>query len=290
MSDQLVQPDQPDQPDQPIPSDPQVDDRILASLEEDELEEFLLRGHRQIRRLLHELVSNHALISVHLLPGGISFLSTILTLSDDEDWVFLDTSSDEIIYRRCLQAERLFCVTQLNKIRIQFRLTNAIEAPLDGRPALAAPVPDEILRLQRRDTFRLQVPLSHHLKCVLPAPENDDDDENGSDSENGQYQKNQKKYFELPVIDISAGGLSIEIPFNKTAPVVGDQINGCCLKLSSNLINVNLEVRNQSRRFLANGKEVLRLGCSFVSLPIQTSNQIQRYIYQIEREMRAHEV
>ncbi|MCL2589620.1 MAG: flagellar brake protein [Betaproteobacteria bacterium] len=260
----------------------QIDNKFLVSLQEDELEEFLLRGRHQIRQLLRELINSRSLVSVHLLPGGLSFLSTIIMLSGGEDWIFLDTSSNETIYRRSLQAERLLCVTQLNKIRIQFRLSNFMEVSAEGHPTLAAPVPDEILRLQRRDAFRLQIPLFHNLKCILPAQENEHSHE--------QSQKNRKKSSEVPVIDISAGGLSIEIPLSKTAPVVGDQIAGCYLKLSGSLIGVDLEIRNYGRRILGNGKEVLRLGCSFVSLPIQIANQIQRYIYQIERELRAHEI
>ena len=249
-------------------------------MQEDGLEEFILRGHRQIRRLLHELISNHALISVHLIPGGLSFLSTIVALSKDEEWIFLDASPDEAIHRRCLQAERLLCVTQLNKIRIQFRLLNGTEISLGGHPTLAAPIPDEILRLQRRDAFRLRVPLSHDLKCILPVQENEHDLQHG-------HEKIRKKGTEVPVIDISAGGLSMEVPFSKTTPIVGDQINGCYLKLPGDLIAVNLEIRNHGSRILANGKDILRLGCSFISLPVQAANQIQRYIYQTERELRA---
>jgi len=253
----------------------QDDKKLLVSLQENGLEKFLLYGHRQICRLLQEMVSSRALISVHLFPCGLSFLSNIITLSENEDWVFLDTSSNETIFRRSLEAERLICVTQLDKICVQFRLSNVTEIPLEGRPALAAPVPKEILRLQRRDAFRLQVPFSHNLKCILPAQEH----------EHGQ--KGRKKSIEASVINISVGGLSLEIPFGKTVPAVGDQINGCYLKLSDKLVSVDLEVRNQGRHLLANGKEILRLGCSFVSLPTQTANQIQRYIYHIERELRA---
>ncbi|MDR2926523.1 MAG: flagellar brake protein [Azoarcus sp.] len=256
----------------------QIDEKPLASLREDGLEEFFLRGRRQICRLLQELISNHSLVSVHLLPGELSFLSTVITLSEDEEWVFLDSSPNEVIHRHSLQAEHLLCVTQLNKIRIQFRLPNATEVLVDGRPALVAPVPKEILRLQRRDTFRLQVPLSLELKCILPAQ---DDEPSGNRKPNWE-----KKGIEVSVVDISAGGLSMEIPFSKTAPVVGDQIIGCCLKLPKDLISINLEIRNQGRHILANGKEMLRLGCSYVSLPIQDANRIQRYIYQVERELR----
>ncbi|MDR2209246.1 MAG: flagellar brake protein [Azoarcus sp.] len=254
---------------------PQTNDRLLVSLQEDGLEEFLLRGNRQVRQLLQELVRNHSLISVHLLPGSLSFLSTILTLSDDEEWIFLDPSPNETIYRRSLKAERLLCITQLNKIRIQFRLHNVVEIPVGNHPALAAPVPNEVLRLQRRDAFRLQVPLSHNLKCVLPEQEN-------------EHAEFRKKGIEVSVIDISAGGLSMELPISKTSPSVGDRIIGCHLKLPDHLIKLDLEVRNHGLRILANGKQMLRLGCSFISLPTQSANQIQRYIYQIEREMRAN--
>jgi len=259
----------------------QVNEKFLGSLQEDGLEEFLVRGHPQIRRLFQELIKSHSLLSVHLLPSGLSFLSTIITLSEDEEWLFLDPSPNETIHRRCLQAERLLCVTQLSKIRIQFRLHNSIEVSLEDHPALAAPIPNEILRLQRRDAFRLQVPLSHDLKCILPTREYEQDHRR-------DYDKSRKKGIEVPVIDISAGGLSLEIPLNGTSPVVGDQINGCYLKLPGDLIAVNLEIRNQGRRIHSNGKEALRLGCSFIALPIQAANQIQRYIYQIEREARAY--
>ncbi|MDR2015965.1 MAG: flagellar brake protein [Azoarcus sp.] len=259
----------------------QIDERLLVPSQENELEEFFLRGRRQIRQLLQELINSHALISVHLLPGELSFLSTIVTLSDDEEWIFLDASPNETIYRRSLQAERLLCVTQLNKIRVQFRLTNAIEIPVGSHPALAALIPEEVLRLQRRDAFRLQVPLSHDLRCILPTPENE---------QHHNHAGFRKKGIEVPVIDISAGGLSMELPFSKTAPVVGDRINGCRLKLPEHLIKLDLEVRNHGLRILANGKQMLRLGCSYVSPPTQAANQIQRYIYQIEREMRASRV
>jgi c-di-GMP-binding flagellar brake protein YcgR len=259
----------------------QVDDSFFVSLREDGLEEFLLRGRRQIRQLLQELISNNALISVHLLPGGLSFLSTIIALSDDEEWIFIDTSPNEAIYRRSLQAERLLCVTQLNKIRIQFRLHNVMESSVGSHPAIAAPIPGEVLRLQRRDAFRLQVPLSHELKCVLPAQENEHNHNHDHD-----HAGLRKKSIEVPVIDISAGGLSLELPFSKTSPVVGDKIIGCRLKLPDHLIKIDLEVRNHGFRILGNGKQMLRLGCSFISLPTQAANQIQRFIYQIEREMR----
>ncbi|MDR2092350.1 MAG: flagellar brake protein [Azoarcus sp.] len=249
---------------------------VLEPMHEDGLEHYLLRGRQQIRHLLQDMIDARALISIHILPGSLSFLSTLIMLSEDEERLFLDASSSEAIHRRVLEAERLLCITQLNKIRIQFRVSSIAEVPLEGRPALVAPLPSEILRLQRRDAFRLMVPISHKLKCLLPE----------SARETGGAET-RERVVEIPVIDVSASGLSLEIPASKTAPGVGDTIKDCSLKLPGGLISVNLEVRNHSRRILGDGREMLRLGCSFIGLPTHAANQIQRYIYQTEREIRS---
>lgn len=248
----------------------------IAPIQGDDLDHYLLRGRQQIRQLLQELITARALISVHLLPGGLSFLSVVLTLSDDEEWLFLDASPSEIIHHRALEAERLLCVTQLDRIRIQFRVSGIAEMQLDGHTALAAPIPTEILRLQRRDAFRLQVPLSHNLKCILPAR-----------GEGPGEPETPLRTIEAPVIDISASGLSLEVPASKTPPTVGEIIDGCRLKLPGDPVGISLEVRYHGRRILGDGREVVRLGCSFVSLPTHAANQIQRYIYQTEREIRS---
>ena len=253
-----------------------------TSFQGEDLEQYLLRGRREIRQLLQELIATRALISVHLQPGGLSFLSTLITLSEDEGWLFLDASPSETIRRRALDAEFMLCVTQLNKVRIQFHITNGSELQVEGRPALAVPVPDELMRLQRRDAFRLQVPLSHNLICVLPSQ--------GPRYADGKTvaRPSRSQTTDAVVVDISASGMSIEIPFNKSTPTVGDQYENCQLRLPrDNMLEVTLEVRNYGRRIHGNGKEVLRLGCSFVSPPTQAAKVIQHYIFQTQREIKA---
>ncbi|GHT84462.1 hypothetical protein FACS1894116_05110 [Betaproteobacteria bacterium] len=254
----------------------------IAPLQDANLEQYLLRGRHGVRQLLQDLITSRALISVHLQPGGLSFLSTLISLSEDKNWLFLDASPSETIRRRALDAEFMLCVTQLNKVRIQFHLSNASEMLIEGRPALSVPVPDELIRLQRRDAFRLQVPLSHNLICVLPPQ--------GARYVDGKTvtRSIRPQATDALVVDISASGVSIEIPFNKSTPTVGDQYENCQLRLPrDNMLEVTLEVRNYGRRIQGNGKEVLRLGCSFISPTPQAEKQIQHYIFQTQREIRA---
>jgi c-di-GMP-binding flagellar brake protein YcgR len=249
---------------------------VFAQMHEDELEHYLLHGRQQIRHLLQDMIDARALISVHMLPGALSFLSTLIALSEDEEWLFLDASPSKAIQQHAMEAERLLCITQLNKIRIQFRVSDSTEVLIDGHTAIASPIPQEILRLQRRDAFRLVVPISHKLKCLLPEPEWEIGDTEDRD-----------RTIEVPVIDVSASGLSLELPAGKITPDIGDTIDGCYLKLPGELIGITLEIRYHDRRILSDGREILRLGCSFIALPTHAANQIQRYIYQTEREIRA---
>lgn len=238
----------------------------------DNLEKYLVHGRRQIRQLLQGLIDGHSLISAHISPGKDAFLTALVTLSDDEDWVFLDVSPDAKINQQVAQAEKLICVTQLNKIRIQFSVDSITPMQLDGRPAFAVQVPGQMVRLQRREFYRLHIPLSHGISCSLPA--------DGADS----------TPTDVRVIDISEGGLALQLPQNNAPYKIGTLINDCVLHLlDSTTIVVRLEVRNVTAQTSRTGVQTTRVGCRFVELPHPADTQIQRYILRTERELNAKE-
>lgn len=233
------------------------------------LEQYLLHGRRQIRQLLQELIDGHALINAHPTPGKSAFLTALITLSEDDGWLFFDVSPDPVINRHCLQAEQLTCATEFERIRIQFTLSKITEVQVEGRAAFAAPVPDTVLRLQRREYYRLHVPLAHGLVCHLPAA--------------GEDPLPQR--IEARVLDISAGGLALHLPSGNTGLSIGCTLEDCRLTLpQGEPLSVRLEVRNVSRQNGRNGSETLRVGCRFVDLPPAGDTHIQRYIFRTERE------
>lgn len=233
------------------------------------LDKYLLHGRRQIRQLLQALIDAHALVSVHLLPGGESFLTALVTVSDDEEWLYLDASIDEATNRRAEHAGKLMCVTQLDHIRIQFSLANASVVLLEGRAALKVAVPTQILRLQRRESYRLHVPVTHAAKCSLPRGEGEE-------------------RAEARVIDIGAGGVALQIAPGAIDLELSTELAGCVLKLPDvEPITVSLEVRNIVRQTSRSGVDTLRVGCRFAALPRGADTAIQRYILRTDRELNA---
>lgn len=235
------------------------------------LERFMLHGRRQIAQLLQALIDEHCLIAAHS-GGGHSFVTALIRLDDDS--VLLDVSPDPAANRRALMAERLLCITQLQRIRIQFALRGIAEVIEDGRPALRAPLPDQLLRLQRRESYRLQVPLKHELGVSLKT----------------RNAAREPVQVDSRVIDISAGGIATVVPPGVAEFVIGDKLEDCCLRLpDTDPLTLTLEVRNITPQPQRNGTELLRLGLQFVDLPGNAEARIQRYIFNTERERNAKE-
>ncbi len=187
---------------------------------------------------------------------------------------FLDVSPDTSINRRVLADDRLLCVTQLDRIRIQFALSELQEVSRSGHNAFRAPVPERILRLQRREFFRLQVPIAHAPSCILNAKGVDD----------------TPRQVDARVLDISVGGVALQLPPAVAEFVIGGKLDDCTLRLPElDPIPLHLEVRNINRNVQRSGTELLRLGCQFVGLSRSGENVIQHYIFNTERERNARE-
>ena len=231
---------------------------------------YLVRDARSIRQLLTQLAEKHCLLSVHL-PGGNSFVSTVLALTAREDGLILDRSPDEHINQRATVAERLTCVTRLDGIRIQFEVEGANTFPYDGFEALATPLPDAVLRLQRRECFRLSVPINQPVYCQITLTDND----------------GQKKTHKLRVLDISAGGVALVCPPDENVIAPGMSLDECVLLMPElDAAPVRLKVRNQFTTEGRNGIRMTRTGCEFVDLSGKVATNIQRYIFKVERDRR----
>ncbi|MFT3757614.1 flagellar brake protein [Thauera sp.] len=240
----------------------------------DTIEQYILSGHRQVRQLLQELIEHRALITGHF-GNGRSFLTAALELSDDEDTLVLDASPDADTNRRVLDAPKLVCLTQLEHIRIQFALHDLRESrEKNGRSLFHASVPDEILRLQRRAAYRLSVPLSHAASGQISI----------------RGTAGTPAVLAGRLLDISVGGVALQLPPDASQLVIGERLQDCRLQLPNlDPIIVQLRVCYLNKQEQRSGSQMLRVGLAFVDLPRNIENTIQRYIFNTDRERAARE-
>lgn len=240
----------------------------------DEEEKYLLRGVREIGLVLQSLIDKRALISAYVSPRNHTFPTALISVSPEEGTLLIDGSANDAINRGVTQAHHLTCVSQLDRIHIQFRLTGLSPTRVDGKIAFQADVPDRVLKLQRREFYRLQTSVTEPVTCSIPTAQP------GAESE----------YTDLRVLDISGGGIAVVVPHGHPLFKPYRELEDCLLRLPDvDPILIQLSVRNLFRQLNQNGTETWRAGCQFTSLPRGADVLIQRYIFRLDRQRSARE-
>ncbi len=244
-------------------------------LQTDDNSRYLLRGKTDIVFNLRSLMQKRAMLSAFIDASADSFLTAILAISPDERYLILDAASDDTINRRVEGAEQLICVTQLDKIKIQFAARDLIRIDHEGHDAFRIPMPDLLLRLQRREYYRLTAANPHNLSCLIPI-------------NNGGEQRVIS--VEAAVLDISGGGLAVLMPPGEPPFEPDMEFSDCRLMLpETGPVTTALRVRNIFRITNRDGSVMIRAGCEFIDLPTSMASTIQRYILKTERERNARE-
>ncbi|WP_417070711.1 flagellar brake protein [Niveibacterium terrae] len=241
-------------------------------LEADHYSQFLVHNGREIRQLLRQLASQKALISIYPNRSGDFGLSSLIEVSDSADTFVLDAVGDSDLSARLLGAKSCICITQLDNVKIQFEVKALTLTEFKGGLAYSAEIPETLLRLQRREYFRLIAPVAHALRCLIPQA----------------LPEGKTRWVEARVVDISGGGLSIVAPPAELSMDIDAEFPDCRIELPDSApISTTLRVRNLFRVTQRNGVEVVRAGCQFIGLTGSIENTINRYILRVERERAA---
>ncbi|MFT3737096.1 MAG: flagellar brake protein [Rhodocyclaceae bacterium] len=240
-------------------------------LQADDFAQYLLRDRREIAFVLKQLAARRCMITAYLGDSQRFIMTSVLAVSDDERRIYLDVGNDEALNNETVQAGSLLCVTQLDKVKVQFSINGHKLDRHERFPTFLAPAPEVLLRLQRREYYRMTAPVAHSLVCRIPAPGND-------------------SRVEARVVDISGGGVAVIIPPADMNLTADQKYADCRLDLPDfGPVTATLRVRNIFRITNRNGGDMLRAGCQFEELPPPMANAIQRYILRIERDRKVRE-
>jgi c-di-GMP-binding flagellar brake protein YcgR len=241
-------------------------------LEPGEYNQYMLRTPNEVLLVLRGLFEHVSQITVFFNEGKDMLLTSLAAVADDH--LILDYGPSAEMNRKALEVGRHFCVTALDKVRIQFILREFESVQYQGRTAFRCKLPDEVLRLQRREYYRLTTPIVHPLKCTLPIP----------------LPGGGMHVYEANVFDISGGGLGLAAPPPNIPFAVDMQFANCRIDLPEvGFVTGTLKVKSLYEITLRSGARMHRAGCEFVNLPGPMMTLIQRYIIKVERERKARE-
>ncbi len=234
----------------------------------DDAASFDITFRREIVFYLRQLINDGELVNVTFDEGRDTLLTVLLDVNEDTDTLIFDWGGSDAANERLLQSPRTFFVANPQGVRNQFFASRVWRTTYKNRPAFATSIPDKYVRMQRRDFFRLSLPLTQRRPCsfkfgAAAAP------------------------WDMAVVDIGLGGVGLETREESLPFAVGDVITGAVIDLGRyGTLEADMTVRFVGA--VTRGRmHAARLGCQFLKLTNAQENDLQRFVTQVQREERA---
>jgi c-di-GMP-binding flagellar brake protein YcgR len=246
-------------------SDPQFELELT-----DEYSQYFLYSEVEILAVLRSIIQKGALTTAYFDQGQSFFLTSMIALQSDNTELIIDVGSSEEINGKALKADNLIFTALVDKVKIQFAMKCLRRAEYHGHPVFIGTIPKHLLRLQRREFFRLSTPVLNPLRlCATLEPD--------------------KRAIDLLLLDISGGGVGLMVPLDLAGLLEKGQVLENCKVLlpGEGLLVVKLCIRNLFDVTARSGARYVRVGFEFVDLPMARLSAVQRYIIQVERERKA---
>lgn len=239
----------------------------IAQLSEAEIEDrFQISGSRAVAFTLAGYAKEATGFAVHF--GDDLFMTTLLAVLPQRQVVIFDCSGAETMNRKLLALGQGSFVGRPDGIHVQFKLERISETLYGGSRAFAAPLPGFIVRLQRRESFRIETPRVRPLMFFGRLPDGG--------------------LLECAAHDISVDGIGLlaqQLPAGLSA---GAHLPNCHFHLPEEVHELfcAATVRHVTELESRTGLRQWRLGLQFEHLPAADEQRIQRYIARIERDRR----
>lgn len=231
-----------------------------------DLSKYLIHSKTEIIYLLRAIMQKTELVTAYFNQGKDFFLTSLLAVESDH--VVLDYGANDALNRKIQESRKVVFLTSLERVRVQFTASRIDATAFSGRPAFRIPLPDSVLKLQRREYYRISTPITTPLMCEIPLMEG--------------------RKIDASIVDISVGGVGILGCPAGLELEEGTIYPGCRINLPEvGEIVTDVQVCNIVEVTLRSGQTTKRWGCQFINLPPNMQVLLQRYIIKLERERRA---
>ncbi|MDX2218597.1 MAG: flagellar brake protein [Burkholderiales bacterium] len=237
-----------------------------------ELDPYRIGDRCEVLGLLRSIQHQRCPVTVYFNQGTDFFQSMLIAVNPRFEELIFDIGNDVQFNARLEAARDATFVTRDHEVRVQFSSGQVELVLMDGQPAFRVPVPPSVVRLQRRNFYRIATPVANPLLIRVP-------DASGLSGFSGRVS--------CRVLDLSCGGASILVPDDRLAARVDERFDDCVLELGPDGdIHLTLEVRHAAEERSGGKLRGIRLRCRFRSLGESGEQAIQRYVRRLEIERR----
>ncbi len=229
---------------------------------------FAIHNESDIQFILRGIMQAKTLITLYFNQGNSFILSSILAIDPINKQMILDYGNDEKLNRKVLNTAKLTCVTSQAKVKVEFKCNSIKKIKFQDDSAFLVNLPESLIRVQRRDFFRITTPSVKPLICIIPLP--------------ADY---IPKTAEVILLDISCGGMAVIDQHHIVSFDPGTNFNNCQITLPEiGTISADIKVKNTYEVKLHNEVTCKRAGCEFIKPPAKILAMIQRYIVKLEQK------
>ncbi|MBU6459395.1 MAG: flagellar brake protein [Proteobacteria bacterium] len=229
--------------------------------------QYLITSPLEIANLLRLISEKRQWVTAYFNHGADFLLTSIIRVHTPRREVFLDYGGSNINNRKITEAGRVIFVTAHDRVKIQFSSDRVTSGTVNSLPALRIGLPDSLIKLQRRENYRVNIPLMQPLT--------------------GELFLKSGEMLKINIHDISAGGICMTVGAEHRF-ALNEEISQCRIYLpDEGTIETMLKIRHIAESAIKGNLQEIRYGCMFVDIELDDQTRIQRYISDIEREVRA---
>lgn len=233
-------------------------------------QQYVIHNAKAIGQILGDLLKQKTTLKVSFNHGNDVYLTTVIALDTVNHAVFLDIGRDEDFNKRLLESHQV-TFEKDDGIRIRWVSTRLVAANMSDGKAIKIAQPQSIIRLQRRDYYRISTPIINPVLCHIPMP----------DPKNS----NEEKTLELTLVDISLGGVGVtSIGILDPGFTPGATFSSCKMDFPDiGMTSLKLQVMSMTPIPMKDGTIKHRIGLKYVDPSRGNEGLIHRYTYTLER-------
>lgn len=231
---------------------------------------YVIRSRIEIVFILRAIMRKNTLVRLYFDQGDDFVPTSILGIEAERGTMAVDYGANEEINQQALRAAQLIFIASHDQVRVQFVCHGIGKTRFEGRNAFSVSIPESLLRMQRREYYRIATPAVNPLKCTIPLAAGHTPDT-----------------AEVILQDISCGGVAVIDHHSRVDFEPGTTYENRRIVLPGiSTLNVSIQVKSAFEVTLKNGLAGRRSGCEFVAMQEKMLTMVQRYIMKLERERR----
>lgn len=235
----------------------------IESLSGKENDEHRITTAKAIASVLRGIAESGANVALYYGDAQNFILTTLLDANESGLWLERGQANQD--NRSVAESAKNTFVSSDYRVKVQFSAGPVKELIYQGEPAFYLPLPESIYRLQRRDYFRLTP--SHPLTCIIPTG-----------------LRPGKAAREVPIMDISGGGLGLACIGDDAELMPGNTYSNCQVNLPEvGTIIATVAIKNLVTVGKKLGHELKRAGCEFEDIDRSSTILLQRYVTNMQR-------